>query len=100
MTYPTMKHVQACDIINARHLQTFTITSTAVDLSGTTEASQTDLNKVVETIALNGQPTQVVLTDATHMTVSIEHTGAWVNAAALQTALNALGFGASEFTVA
>jgi hypothetical protein len=98
MTSPAKREVKACDLIGARKQQTFTITAATETLDGSTPASQAALNKVVETVALNGQPTAIVL-GATTMTVSIEHVKAWVDAAALEAALNAM-HGSAEYTVA
>lgn len=99
MATPAQKLVKASDIISSVRRDTYTITALTANLAGVTAESQEVLNKVVETVALNGQPIFIELTSATMMTVSVEHKKSWVDAAALEAALNEM-FGSDEFTVA
>lgn len=61
------------------NLQFYTLT-TAVDLRGTTPASQANLDKVIEVISLNGQPVLlggVLGTGPYTLVFANEHTNAW-----------------------
>lgn len=91
MTTPAQKLVKAGAMLGSG-LEFFKIETTSTDLT-----DQVVLNKVVECVALNGQPVLVTLTSATEMTVAVEHVKAWT-ASAMQTALNT-ALAASDVTV-
>jgi hypothetical protein len=84
-------HVAAGEHLTG-NLQFYSV-STAVDISGAAALSQAALDKLVEVISLNGQPVIMgapVKSGSTYtLKFAVEHTGAWVDSAALVAAIKA-----------